>query len=70
MKKAFKIKKHNKSNERMIKNLTHYENFEIKREYACDEDNNGTIDGFVDLLAADLKNIAEKGIEQATKDVL
>lgn len=29
------------------------ENFEIKREYACDEDNNGTIDGFVDLLIFD-----------------
>ena len=28
------------------------------------------IAGFADLLAADLKNIAEKGIEQATKDVL
>ena len=27
--------------------------FEIKREYACDEDNNGTIDGFVDLLIFD-----------------
>ena len=28
------------------------------------------IEGFTDLLAADLKNIAENGIEQATKDVL
>ena len=28
------------------------------------------VDGFADLLAADIRNIAEKGIEQATKDVL
>ena len=28
------------------------------------------IDGFVSLLAADLRNIAEKGIEQATMDIL
>ena len=28
------------------------------------------IDGFAELLASDIKNIADKGIEQATKDVL